>query len=118
MPDTTVDVKALYKALDKKREAQGLSWRALATKLKISPSTFTRMAQGLKPDLDTFASLSRWLGVPQEQFLRPATKHQEEADPVAMISTYLRSSKNISNEQADALEDIIQVAFKHLNRQP
>jgi hypothetical protein len=114
MPETTVDVEALYAALDRKRQNLKLSWRTMATELEITPSTFTRMAQGLKPDVDTFATLIRWLGMSQEEFLRPVRKKANEADPVAMISTYLRGAKNVSQEQADALEDIINAAFRHL----
>lgn len=114
MPETTVDVDALYAALDRKRQANKLSWRALASKLEITPSTFTRMAQGLKPDVDTFATLIRWLGMSQEEFLRPTRRVAENTDPVAMISSYLRGAKNISHDQAEALEDIITAAFRHL----
>jgi hypothetical protein len=114
MPETTVDVEAFYAALDSKRRSKGLSWRALATQLEITPSTFTRMAQGLKPDVDTFATLLRWLGMPQEEFLRPAKRKPETADHVAMISSYLRSAKNITQQEAEALEDIIGAAFRHL----
>jgi hypothetical protein len=114
MPATTVDVAILYAALDQKRRAKDLSWRTLATKLEITPSTFTRMAQGLKPDVDTFATLVRWLGMSQDKFLRPAKCTDEVADPVAMISSYLRGAKNISQEQAGALEDIINAAYRHL----
>jgi transcriptional regulator with XRE-family HTH domain len=115
MPETTVDVDALYAALDRKRQDADLSWRAVAGKLEITPSTFTRMAQGLKPDVDTFATLIRWLGMQQEEFLLPAkTKAGEPADPLVMISTYLRGAKNINTEQAKALEDIIAAAYRHL----
>ena len=114
MPETTVDVDALYAALDQKRQTQQFSWRALAQKLEISPSTFTRMAQGLKPDVDTFATLIRWLGMSQEEFLLPAKRNNQNADTVAMISSYLRGAKNINHEQASALEDIIGAAFRHL----
>jgi len=117
MPETTVDIAALYAAIDRKRQTKDLSWRSLAATLKITPSTFTRMAQGLKPDVDTFATLIRWLGMPQEEFLRPAPKKTEDADPVAMISSYLRGSKNVTDEQADALEDIMHAAFRHLTKQ-
>jgi len=118
MPETTVDIAALYAALDRKRQTKELSWRGLATSLKISPSTFTRMAQGLKPDVDTFATLLRWLGMPQEEFLRPISAKTEDADPVAMVSSYLRASKNLTHEQATALEDIMNAAFRHLTKQP
>jgi DNA-binding MurR/RpiR family transcriptional regulator len=116
MPETTVDIQALYTALDRKRQAKKLSWRTLATQLEITPSTFTRLAQGLKPDVDTFATLIRWLGMSQEVFLLPTNRKAEAADPVAMISTYLRSAKNVSHEQAEALEDILNAAFRHLTR--
>ena len=117
MPNTTVDIAALYAAVDQKRQAKNLSWRGLAADLKITPSTFTRMAQGLKPDVDTFASLVRWLGMSQDEFLRPTPARREDADPVAMISSYLRASKNVTQEQADALEDIMNAAFRHLSKQ-
>lgn len=116
MPETTVDIVALYAAVDRKRQSAGLSWRGLAAVLKITPSTFTRMAQGLKPDVDTFATLVYWLGMGQEEFLRPTSKATGEADPVAMISSYLRSAKNVTQDQAEALEDIITAAFRHLTK--
>lgn len=114
MPETTVDVDSLYAALDRKRQDAALSWRALAGRLEITPSTFTRMAQGLKPDVDTFATLIRWLGMRQDEFLRPTNQPSEPADPLVMISTYLRGAKNINSEQAKALEDIIAAAYRHL----
>jgi hypothetical protein len=116
MPETTVDIAALYAAIDRKRQAKKMSWRGLAAILEITPSTFTRMAQGLKPDVDTFATLVRWLGRPQEEFLLPAPKREEDDDPVAMISSYLRGSKNVTDEQAEALEDIMGAAFRYLNQ--
>lgn len=116
MPETTVDIVALYAAIDRKRESHKLSWRALASKLEITPSTFTRLAQGLKPDVDTFATLIRWLGVPQEEFLKPAIKKKEQSDPVAMVSAVLRGAKNITDEEAEALEDIMNAAFRYLTK--
>lgn len=116
MPKTTVDVEALYAALDSKRQVERLSWRELAHQLGVSPSTFTRMAQGRRPDVDTFAALLRWLGMPAERLMRPTTERQEEVEPVAMISSYLRADRNLSPEDAKALEEIIRVAYRHLKR--
>jgi DNA-binding Lrp family transcriptional regulator len=42
MPETTVDVEALYAALDNKRKAHGTSWREIARQLGVSPSTCAR----------------------------------------------------------------------------
>ena len=42
MPETTVDVEALYAALDNKRKAQGASWREHARQHDLSPATLSR----------------------------------------------------------------------------
>ncbi len=114
MPDTTIDVAAFYAALDAKRQAEGLSWRELARHLGISPSTLTRMAQGKRPDVDTFATLLRWLGMLADAFMRPVTKEKEEPNAVAMISSYLRADRNIAPKDAEALEDIVKAAYRRL----
>lgn len=118
MPETTVDVAALYAALDRRRQAADASWREIAQKLEISPSTFTRLAQGRRPDVDTFATLLRWLGMPADMFMRPSTPSaaQQQSEPMAMISSYLRSARNLSEDDARALEDVIQAAYRMVTR--
>lgn len=117
MPETTVDVEALYAALDSKRKGNGTSWREVARELDVSASTFSRMAQGRRPDVDTFATLLRWLGMPAETFIRSTGEEPApEEEPVAMVSSYLRSARNVTPEEADALEDIFQAAYKRLVR--
>jgi transcriptional regulator with XRE-family HTH domain len=120
MPETTVDVGALYAALDAKRKALNTSWREVARELGVSASTFSRMAQGRRPDVDTFATLLRWLGMPAEPFMRStggATAGAGE-EPVAMVSSYLRSARTISPEDAEALEEIFRAAYRRLVREP
>jgi transcriptional regulator with XRE-family HTH domain len=118
MPDTTVDVEALYAALDSKRKATRTSWRDVARELDLSPSTFSRMAQGRRPDVDTFATLLRWLGMSAESFMRGTAPPAATEEPVAMVSSYLRSARNISPEDAEALEDIFRAAYNRLVRGP
>jgi transcriptional regulator with XRE-family HTH domain len=120
MPDTTVDVEALYAALDSKRKATDASWRDVARELEVSASTFSRMAHGRRPDVDTFATVLRWLGMPAEAFMRSASGIDDTAgeEPVAMVSSYLRSAKNVKPEDAEALEDIFRAAYNRLVRQP
>jgi transcriptional regulator with XRE-family HTH domain len=117
MSETTIDAAALYAALDQKRRIAGLSWRELAAELQLSPSTFTRMAQGHRPDVDAFATLIRWLGMPAEPFMRSAVRRDDEPEPLAVISAYLRASPKLRPEEAEALEDIIQAAYRRLVRQ-
>jgi transcriptional regulator with XRE-family HTH domain len=118
MPETTVDVEALYAALDSKRKTHDVSWREIARELDVSPSTFSRMAQGRRPDVDTFATLLRWLGMPAESFMRGTKSPAAMEEPVAMVSSYLRSARNVSPEDAEALEDIFRAAYNRLVREP
>ena len=117
MPDTTVDVEALNAAIDSKRKAKGTSWREVARELDVSPSTFSRMAQGRRPDVDTFATLLRWLGMPAESFMRGTPASPSAEEPVAMVSSYLRSARNVKPEDAEALEDIFRAAYNRLVRE-
>jgi transcriptional regulator with XRE-family HTH domain len=120
LPQTTVDVAALYAALNRKRGLHDLSWRELAAKLDISPSTFTRMAQGARPDVDTFATLLRWLDMPATAYMRPDEAADEPAgEPDAAadleaIGSLLRSSRSMKPHQAEALESIIEAAYKSI----
>ena len=109
-----VDVTSLHAALDQRRQTEGLSWRQLAKKLGISPSTLSRMAQGHKPDVDSFATLIRWLGVPAERFFDGVPAPKDDAATLALVSSHLRANKKLSKESAQALEQIIRAAYDAL----
>jgi transcriptional regulator with XRE-family HTH domain len=120
MAKPQIDLGALYTALDSKRDAQRKSWRDVAGELEISPSVLTRLAQGRRPDLDTFLAMVRWLGTDADSFIRgdrpPA---QEEQETVAVISTYLRADRALKPESAQAIENIVRTAYEQLaDREP
>jgi transcriptional regulator with XRE-family HTH domain len=115
MGEAKLNVEALVAALDSKRRAQDLSWRQLAAKAKVSQSTLTRMTQGKRPDVDTFASLIRWLGMPAEVFLvseNSKSKKNVEPHPVAVLSAHLRAEKDLSPAALEAVDNLIQAAYK------
>jgi transcriptional regulator with XRE-family HTH domain len=113
MPDTIVDVAGLIAALDAQRKAQKLSWRKLAEKAGVSASTLTRMQQGKLPDVNTFTKLTRWLRIPAEQFLIHASpRRRGEPHPLAVASTLLRGKREMSPRAMEALEELVQAAFK------
>lgn len=114
---TYVDVSALHAALDEKRRSRGYSWRKIALEAGISPSTLTRMAQGRRPDVDSFGALISWLGLPAERFIRSDGAEAEpstEPDALAVISTFLRARRELSAESAEALQDIVRAAYNRL----
>ena len=116
MPETTVDVDALYAALDNKRKTHGTSWREIARQLDVSPSTFSRMAQGRRPDVDTLRRCCAGSAC-RESFMRGTSASPATEEPVAMVSSYLRSARNVTPEDAEALEDIFRAAYNRLVRE-
>lgn len=115
MAGATVDVGALYAALDQKRKQEGLTWRGLAKITATSPSTYTRMAQGHRPDVDTFLTLCSWLGVPADEFKRGGTNvGADEDNTLAVVTASLRASRHLSPASARAMEDIVQAAYNRL----
>jgi transcriptional regulator with XRE-family HTH domain len=119
LPETTLNVDAFYAALDsKKRSAAVKSWRELARDLDITPSTFTRLAQGHRPDVDTFATLLRWLDMPAQAFMTPHPSTSEpEPDALLAITSHLRARRDMNPEQRQALENVIQAAYHSIVRE-
>ena len=110
------DGDALYGALDAERRARNLTWKQVAAESGVSASTLTRMAQGRRPDLDSLAALSAWSGLRTDDFIR-SEGEKPDAEPLAMISTYLRSDRNLTPRAATALDEVIKAAYEHLRSQ-
>lgn len=110
------DTAAFYSALDGARQARKLNWKQVAGETGISASTLTRMAQGKRPDVDGLAALAAWSGLAADDFVR-ATSSRPEPEPLARISTYLRSDRNLTPEAATALDELIKATYERLRTQ-
>lgn len=106
----TFALEDFFEALNATRLAKRLSWKDVAAQSGISASTLTRMAQGRRPDVDSLAALAAWSGLDTNDFLKPNTKKKPES--LAMISTYLKSDRQLSPESANALDQIIRAAYE------
>lgn len=104
---------AFFRALDTTRLERKLNWREVASASGVSASTLTRMAQGKRPDVDSLAALVAWSGLDAGAFVVTAEARQD-AEPMAVIGTYLRSDKHLSPASANALEQIIRAAYEQL----
>ncbi len=114
MPQSWLDVDALYVTLDSERRKRGLSWRQMAKEAGVGPSTLSRMAQGNRPDVDSFAALVHWLRLPAEEFMRhsePDPERQATA-PAQAVASLLRADKNLDPDSAAAIDDILQAAMR------
>jgi len=107
------DSDAFYEALDATRQAKKLTWKQVASQSGVSASTLTRMAQGRRPDIDGLAALATWSGLSADGFVRSESV-RSDPEPLALISTYLRSDKNLSPQAATALDELLKVSYERL----
>jgi transcriptional regulator with XRE-family HTH domain len=107
-----MNAEALFAALDVKRRQEGLSWRDVARATGVSPSVFTRIAQGRRPDVDTFLTLCTWVGVSPGNFRDGETSG---SDTLAVISAHLRADRALAPGSAEAIERIVQAAYTELS---
>jgi transcriptional regulator with XRE-family HTH domain len=117
MSNQGLDVAALYAALDSQRRAKEISWRQVAKEAGVSPSTITRMKDSKMPDVDGFAALVGWLGMPAEEFMpAPKGKRKVQPEPASQIMTFLRARKELDPKSVTAIEELIQAACKMLRK--
>jgi transcriptional regulator with XRE-family HTH domain len=110
------DTEGFYAALDAVRQGRHLNWKQVAAGSGVSASTLTRMAQGKRPDVDGLAALCAWSGLVADDFVRSLDDERPAAEPLAMISTYLRGDRNLTPEAAAALEELIKIAYERLRQ--
>ena len=110
------DADAFYHVLDAERAERRLTWKDVAAQTGLSPSTLTRLGQGRRPDVDSFARLVAWGGFTADQFVCPP-KHPRTEGFITNLPTYLRSDPNLDERGAQALETIIRAAYDQFRQQ-
>ena len=109
------DADGFYAALDSERRSRGFTWKRMADESGVSASTLTRMAQGRRPDVDSLAALVSWSGLSADAYVRD-DEAKSEAEPLAMISTYLRGDRNLSAEAAEALDQLVKATYERMRK--
>ncbi len=114
----TFDGTTFYEAIDRTRQAKRMTWRQVAQAAGVSASTLTRMAQGKRPDVDSLAALTAWADLDAANFVSKVGVKKHRPEPLAMISTYLRTDPNLSKEAATALDELIKATYERLRKHP
>jgi transcriptional regulator with XRE-family HTH domain len=117
MPNARIAVDDLYAALDEQRRSRDMSWRAVARELDISPSTMTRLSNGLRPDADTFAAMVAWLRMPADSYITrddEPGEQQREPDVLVEVQALLRSRKDLDEDQREMLAEVLRAAYRHV----
>ena len=116
-----VNTSELGRAIQRKRQEEGLSLRDVADETGVSASTLSRIENGTgKPDADNIARLTAWLNVPMERIMGGRHAEGDAASPVVyfpqestpeIVEAHLRADRNLSPETAQALSELFRVAY-------
>ena len=109
------DVAALHAAIDSERRSRRLTWKDVAAESGVSASTLTRLSQGRQPDVNSLATLTSWLGMSADHFMRGERVVQfGAASPLAQISSIIHRDPHLSPEGSAALEELIRATYARL----
>jgi len=106
---------AFYRALESTVAARLKNWKQVSIETGVSASTLARMAQGRRPDAASLAALSAWAGLNPSDFVDAPYK-PPRPEPMAQISTLLRTDPNLDDESAEAVEAIVRAAYERLRK--
>ena len=109
------DGEAFYRALQSTVVRRSRNWKQVAEETGVSASTLARMAQGRRPDAASLAALSAWAGLNPSDFVDAPYK-VAQPEPMAQISSLLRSDPHLDSDAADAVETIVRAAYERLRK--
>lgn len=112
--ERSFDNEGFFSALDAARVSRGLHWKTVASEAKVSASTLTRIGQGRRPDVDSFAALTAWAALDPDDFFAREEEGTRRSQPLAEISVLLRGDPNLSTEAATALDELVKAAYERL----
>lgn len=103
-----------FRALDAERVARGLTWKQVAKQAEVSASTFTRLSQGKRPDVDSLSALIAWSGLDSRQFL--GGDAPVSPSTLTEVLAQFRADPNLSPESATALEEVVKATYERLRK--
>lgn len=112
-----VDFEALYVALNAKRLTNEMSWKAVAGALDISPSSLTNLSRGKGVDRTNFLTLTGWLGIASEKFLKDdpnAIEATQVPSAGATVAGHLHADRSLKPESAKAIDIVLKAAHARL----
>lgn len=110
-----LDTDKLAAMVKSKRAGRGL--RAIAQEIgDVSASTLSRIEQGSIPDVNTFLLLCSWLNVPTDTFTVSDAAESATADSDKIVA-HLRADRILPKATAQALIEMIQLAYRQVSQE-
>jgi len=106
----SIDIEKFAQLVKNKRSKRNL--REIASEIgEVSISTLSRIEQGKIPDLSTFMKICEWLEISPDEFTQNI--QSSEKSHMEEIFFHLRADQSLSQDVADALTKMIELAYKN-----
>jgi transcriptional regulator with XRE-family HTH domain len=117
MPKGIFDAEGFFHALDDIRESRKVTWKKVADETEVSASTLTRMAQGRRPDVDSFAALLKWSGLSADDYIVDVGEAKVcQPSPLANVAAQFRRDKKLPPEGKKAIEATLKAMYQHFSQ--
>lgn len=119
METVQIDIDQLAHYVQWKMDQENLSLRQAARKANVSAATMSRILRKgrnrPRPDLDTLVKIVHWVDVPIDKIVEtkwtsPRRSITQPSTPEA-IEVHLRADKNLTAEAAEAIGNMVRVAY-------
>jgi transcriptional regulator with XRE-family HTH domain len=108
----TFALDAFMTALDLQRQARQLTWRQVALEIKISQSTFTRMAAGFSPDVGNLVAIAAWGGLRLDDYIRhPDGTPAPSSPPVSELIARLGADPALGERDRTILSRVVAALY-------
>lgn len=106
----------LAEMIKSKRGKRGL--RDAAKEIGTSSPTLSRIENGNLPDIDTYLKICKWLDVPSDYFSANVSQKESKKSTgyKKQVIAHLRADKNLPPNTAEALIEMINLAYAKLNK--
>lgn len=111
-----LDMALLSSLVRRKRDRLGLSLREAAEQIQTSAPTLQRVEAGQQPNASTIVRIADWLEVSMDDLITNRKGGVARGETVDQIEVLLRADKNLDNEAAGALADIVRQVYSGFMR--
>lgn len=114
----------LREAVSAKLRAERLNMTDAAAQLGLTQATLSRLLSGrTEPNLETFALLVDWLGMPPDHFLTRTGRRQghdlphfEHEGTPQIVASHIRADRELTEDNQRALSEAFSALYEHYRR--
>lgn len=105
------DLKAIYAAVNVRRQELGLSWEDTAAKIGVDEVVLKSLHEDGDPPTSVVFAAVAWCGVDIEGFIDdPDFGGDRDPESAEKVASFLRADRDLKPDDAEAIEEVLRAA--------